>query len=447
MGRINRTVGELKAILDQRGIDYSKCCEKCELEALVEDNISDASARNAAEYKPTSTATVRHLKAELLARGVDFSQCCEKQELQKLLRQSLDHQRGLKALKDAGFAVHLADGSRCCVDIADTARSTECICYWEDGTSTPVPWNELEPLEIHLSSRLSAYDGSFEDARARAFREQKILVTHVHSAQRCAAENFQELVLASEDVSSLLIDNAIFWRGCPGELKPTHAQMIAPLGSATVAMVLPLAVDAMRVLSILPRPSKDMVMNAFVDALEALDEHHTAAEARLFSEDALLRREQEEEFAEALAIDQGSQNVEIVEEGSETNISEEACAKIASSFEFEEDLNTARHRLAEEFLNEHPPTGSTARLVLRFPGGERVERAFSANTLLSRVYAWAQCCALLPEASGSKLSVPASFELSTSFPPRRLGPEMVDKTLTELGLAPSAALLVIERDD
>ena len=88
-----------------------------------------------------------------------------------------------------------------------------------------------------------------------------------------------------------------------------------------------------------------------------------------------------------------------------------------------------------------------ARLVLRLPGGERVERTFGAEEQFLRVRTWAGCCPLLPEANKRDIQIPTQFELTMAFPRHVFSSADDDKTLDELGLVPSAALLLIANSE
>merc|ERR1712093_237233 len=144
--------------------------------------------------------------------------------------------------------------------------------------------------------------------------------------------------------------------------------------------------------------------------------------ARLVSEDALLRHEQDEEYNVALAADQAAEKkrrctAEVdVGEASRPESFANVDAELHPQPREEAQQEALRRQYADEFLSAPAPVGKVARLLLRLPTGERLERTFSADAPLSRVYAWATCCALLPEARGQALSVPAQFELATSFP-------------------------------
>jgi hypothetical protein len=189
------------------------------------------------------------------------------------------------------------------------------------------------------------------------------------------------------------------------------------------------------------------------------ESHREAANDRLVCEDALLRQQQDEEYAEALAFDQSASTV--IADSASMNCTgyPEVDASVADTAESKESPKDAvdheqehllkrRRLLADVFMSSAPdlPSGSaTARLVLRLPSGERVERAFASSESFSRVREWVECCAHLPEARDRDLQIPIHFDLAIAMPPQKFSSEEDDKSLVDLGLAPSAALLVIER--
>lgn len=455
---------------------------------------------------------MRELKNELTALGIDFSGCCEKSELEALLTEALDQEEGQQQqpekqegsakpedsdvqenamsqelhdssqeeeedpFEDGGFATRRRDGKCCWVEFVTEGDS---LCHWDDGSSGIVPASELVPIsedalqwpksfsDVSLeAAQVAACSGSFEAARYEAFHSNKLLVASVRKEPSCTtiAERRQALVLTSPDVASLIQENAIFWKGAGSELRATHLQQLAPNGAPSFAMVLPLAADAMRVLSHSDGTDKDVVVGAFVDALEALQTHQEAKESRLYCSEAQLRFDQDEEFAAALAADQAAEAERLMKETAEL----EHPAKEAETDDSMkpgsdspkrpghspdpdagERLAKSRRVLADQFLAKMPPPDGSklARLVLRLPTGERVERAFGADECLARVHDWAACCALLPEAKERSLQIPTKFELRTAFPPRKLGEDDAERTLAELGLTPNAALLLISLDE
>jgi len=401
---------------------------------------------------PVSVKSVRQLKMDLASRGVDFATCREKCELQHLLRQALSREPD-EWIAVEGFATHKPTGQLCWVEKC-TSRG-QCWCHWDDGSSSGGSSSDLAPLQQASLPKPSVSEGSFEMARAEAFVAGRLLVAVVLSTQSSKAESLLRLVLASEELRSLLQENSMVWIGQKGDLREPHMQQLAPGGTPSLAMVLPLAKDAMRVLSVTPSSDKDSIISAFVDALEEFSAHREAAEARLVSEERLLRIQQEEEFAESLAADQAAEKRRRcdtacstrMEESSGDSSSMDGSASLHEAEAEGMELQRERQALAEEFLEAPAPTGPVTRLMLRLPTGERAQRTFAVETPLSRIYAWVQCCALLPEAKGRALQIPAKFSLSTSFPPRPLRGDLKEKTLAELELVPSAALLVVDEVD
>eukprot|EP00933_Yihiella_yeosuensis_P043245 TRINITY_DN3799_c0_g1_i1.p1 TRINITY_DN3799_c0_g1~~TRINITY_DN3799_c0_g1_i1.p1 ORF type:complete len:448 (-),score=116.47 TRINITY_DN3799_c0_g1_i1:201-1544(-) len=427
--------------------------------------------------------SVRELKLELSSRGVDFSNCREKRELQDLLKQELERTAaeadaetgvGVSEEEDSedycGFAVRLTDSRHCWVEFVDEGSA---LCHFDDGTDGIVPASDLRHIESEELSRSSPFDGSFEAARAEAFNSGRLLVAAVNGVSSALTndeskdEGVQSLVFNSEEVSLLLQENAIYWKGSVSELRDPHVEQLAPSGTPSVAMVLPLAVDAMKVLATPDGTCKEKVVGAIVEALEAFEAHQQAVQARLLSEDAQLRMEQDEEFAASLAADRERLDLEealrlSAEEAAKASKDstqdakceeaqvQDTCLEERAESPTDDSssllhLVETRRAVAERFISETDKVSmdqGTARLVLRLPTGERVERTFAASEPLSRVLSWAECCQYLPEGENRDLKVPASFDISTSFPRRLLSSEEGDKSLVDLGLVPSAALML-----
>lgn len=447
------SIRELKAHLSAHGVDFSTCREKTELEELWS---SVQSANQAA--KGTEDA------AKETSVSADGGYSSSKQADQG----TGDVVEETSVLADGGFAMRKVDGRRCWVEFVD---GDDALCHWADGSDAMINVQDLEPSDIG-SFGLPAFKGSFEEARAEAFHLGCLLVTFLGSGNESKKECLQVLALAAEETAILIQENAIFWQGHIKSLRIPHQQQLAPQGAPVISMVLPLATDAMRVLSSSEDTSVESLVQDFVAALDKLEEHRQAATTRLLSSEAFLRQEQDEEYAAALAADRanGADAARALESAAaQHEVQEVAAAAFVQGapdkegmsetaaveqgkedLEAEHQLTKRRRLLAEEFQLEpdadHPACGRV-RLMLRLPKGERVERSFTAEDTLSKVRRWSECCALLPEAKGQDLAIPARFELYTAFPKRKLGGEEDDqKSLKELGLAPSAALLLISSD-
>lgn len=262
----------------------------------------------------------------------------------------------------------------------------------------------------------------------------------------------QYMALASQEVLVMLGENAVFWRGKPTELKDTQLRQLAPVDMLpSLAIAVPLAADAMTVILAIPGAiSRSQTLDSILEGLEAMEVHRQVMLARQNDEDVQLRQAQDQEYAEGLARDQAAAANAAAAAAPQQEAVRPAAVQQSSEpvRQVADPADEARRALAEEFLREGPsPTkADPVRLVLKLPTGERVERTFESQDPLARVRRWAQSCPLLPEAEGRQLHIPASFELATAFPRRKFVASELNCTLRELGLAPSAALLLIEEE-
>merc|ERR1719336_942388 len=108
-----------------------------------------------------------------------------------------------------------------------------------------------------------------------------------------------------------------------------------------------------------------------------------------------------------------------------------------------QELQGRRRTLALELQSESAE--ANARIALRLPGGQRLQRKFTPTATLQDVYNWAEAAAYLPENAGKGLEIPARFTLKTSNPPRDLTEK--NRTIGDLQLAGSMILLMELEDD
>lgn len=233
------------------------------------------------------------------------------------------------------------------------------------------------------------------------------------------------------------------------------------------------------------------LVTASADFQEAKEARERAAEARRLriAQERMLREEQDREYEEALLMDQmnairkqeeeearsrsgspqkergteasaspqvrpggptaRSRNCDDAGEASSAPEAASALAAAAAKAAAEAAAETKRREQAAEERRvargaeilaqpEPAPAGSaTAKIQLRLPSGESIRRVFKAEQTLDEVYEWAHCCRPRPK--------PRYFDLRTSFPVKTLTDRST--TIGELGLAPSAALLLREREE
>eukprot|EP00928_Gymnodinium_smaydae_P023945 TRINITY_DN1954_c1_g1_i2.p1 TRINITY_DN1954_c1_g1~~TRINITY_DN1954_c1_g1_i2.p1 ORF type:complete len:444 (-),score=56.53 TRINITY_DN1954_c1_g1_i2:219-1520(-) len=428
--------------------------------------------------------SVRQLKEELTARGVDFSACREKYELEELFEEhrhqivqtaqtdqtslgeknpstpstdvTCDGGETKSLLEDGGFALNQSLGRHCWVEFVD---GNDALCVWADGSTSMACADALVPVTSMPGP--VAFDGSFEEARAEAFHSGRILMTIVHGESlKSTKDRLLVLTLSSDDVSSLLDGNVILWKGPASELRAPHVQQLAPEGTPSVCMVLPVAVDAMRVLSHSDGQSVERVVQDYIDALEKHETHKAEKEARLLNEEALLRMEQDEEYAASLEMDRlAHETIRREQEAAAVHMRTADAEEREMDERTQAEQSSKRARSPHEHCHEDmrllldefeaegtPPEGcDVTRLMLRLPSGQRIQRTFCSSDPFSKVRRWVRCCPWLPENAGQELSIPDRFDSTLSFPRRQLDPDKDNATLAELGLAPSAALLLIDR--
>lgn len=175
------------------------------------------------------------------------------------------------------------------------------------------------------------------------------------------------------------------------------------------------------------------------------------AQREQHNEDRSLREDQDKEYEEALEMDRKrSEDAKLEAERQQeaARVAEEERRKV----EEEEQRAEAERVESEERKKrkasalEPPGPDAKARVSIRLPAGQRVERKFVNEATLADVYAWADCLPYLPENTDKGLVVPDRFMLKTTFPARDL--TEMDRSIQELQLNGAMVLLAeIEDDD
>ena len=385
--------------------------------------------------------SVRQLKAELSARDVEISHCRDRSELLQLLRKA----RTAGPWDSGSFACRRQDKVYCWVELVD---GRQAYCHFGEGATGIQSVDDLDPVTAAEVPAPQCFEGSFEQARAEAFLKSKLLVISVVSGRGKPVkdEALHYMALASDEVRTVLKENAIFWRGRPADLKDTQLRQLAPVDMLpSLAIAVTLAADAMTVILAVPGAvTRTQTLESVLEGLEAMEVHRQLVQARRNDEDAQLRQAQDQEYADSLARDQARPVPEVQAPSPVANVGH----RLPRPETRPPEDDTRQLALAQDFLREVPNEAprDAVRLVLKLPSGDRVERTFDAQEPLSRVHQWARCCPWLPEAEGRQLLIPQNFQLAMAFPRRRFVASHFEQSLRDLGLAPSAALLLIEED-
>lgn len=219
--------------------------------------------------------------------------------------------------------------------------------------------------------------------------------------------------------------------------------------------LLPVSVEEIRVIQ---RVSGQVEPDAAVAMLHAcMDEmgsHRAELVARQdqHTEDRQLRVDQDAEYQEALALDrqraeerqrEEAARQEVEREQRELQEAQQAIIKRSETEKF--DLDERRKRAAQKMVEQGIGEDYTARIALRLPAGQRLDRRFRPGDTLEVVYAWADCLMHLPENEGKGLVVPMKFVLKNSYPAKLLVEK--EKTIQELQLAGASILCQEVEDD
>lgn len=300
------------------------------------------------------------------------------------------------------------------------------------------------------------FNGSFHEALQAARRDVKLLVVFLHSDQARYAQTFITQVLSNEFIRSVIDENFVFWGGDIAWME-THevAQMIHARQYPHICVLLPmLRGDELRAIGALQgNVEVDAGVALFTTCLEEMEMHRSEILANTAQqvEDRSLRQEQDKEYQEALALDRKREEERQAEaiktrevEDAEAERVRQEKASAASLEQQRQDIVARRQQRAAELDPEGLET--TARIALRLPAGQRVQRKFRPEARLREVYAWAECCGYLPENADRGVDVPLRFVLKTTFPAREL--TEMEATVQDLQLSGTNILLAqIEDDD
>jgi len=298
------------------------------------------------------------------------------------------------------------------------------------------------------------HEGTFSQAVSTARRDLKLLVVYLHSEHARYSQSFCTEVLGSELIRTVLDENFIVWGGDVARLEAHQvSQMIRVRQFPSFCVLLPASVEEIRVIGALyGQIEPDAVLALLTANLEEMESHRSeiVAQQMQHAEDRNLREQQDREYQEALEMDKRLEEQRREREREEQEVhrqaeeqlrlEQEAVAKQEAQVQA---LQEKRQRAAASL--PAPTSEAKARIALRLPAGQRVDRKFLITDTLADVYAWADCVAYLPENAGKGIEIPQRFVLKTSFPVQELS-EM-DRTVDELKLAGSNILLAEVEDD
>lgn len=286
--------------------------------------------------------------------------------------------------------------------------------------------------------------GTFRGALSKSRDEGKLLVVYLHCEASARTAPFCREVLAHDAVRALIDADYLFW-----------ASDIMTMEAHEVSRALNVreypSIFIMQGTAGTPQVEAELHGVITVDALIAQLTHHAEGRVNLPTGSARdIRNVQDQEYAEALAIDArreaereraATAEREEIERAEKAQADERAAAESEQARQRSLSMQIAERReaLAVKFRARAPPPAPTVRLQLRASSG-RAQADFAASATLVEVKEWAEATQVM-----NGLDIPNEFALVRSYPAETL--DDFSKTLEALGLAPSAALLVRDLSD
>ncbi|KAJ3033770.1 FAS-associated factor 2 [Rhizophlyctis rosea] len=288
------------------------------------------------------------------------------------------------------------------------------------------------------------YQGSYSQALEAAKRDLRYLVVVLHSSEHDDTDAFCRTVLNSNELIDYLRDkNIMVWAGDIREpeafkvsnvLSATRYPFLGIIGPQGSRMVVIERVEGPRTAS--------QIITTITRVTDRMDGQIAAirAERQAQSSARTLREQQDEAYQASLRADQEKERKAREEaERAERERAEEE-RKERERVERREAKAKRKETLRETLPPEPDATEpELAKLAIRLPSGERLARRFRAADLVQLLYDFIETHDLSP------LDLEAEFEVVNTYP-RKVIRDM-GKSLREVGLSPSASVIVEERVD
>ncbi|KAJ0399932.1 hypothetical protein ATCC90586_000118 [Pythium insidiosum] len=297
---------------------------------------------------------------------------------------------------------------------------------------------------------------SFRDAVSTARTMSKFLLVFLHSNIHDDADTFARQTICTPEFTTFVndSDSIVAWAGCVQQVEGFGVSL--SLGCATFPFLALLTcvsrgVNVVEKITInVPAPSVIRALNIAVGR-----NNQILATARQVqqqrSEAQLLREQQDREYQESLAADRRrEEEARLAEQRAreeEARQEEEARRREEEQRAAEEAkkqaIETKRQRLQDAPPSRVPPPGATYKTaVLKFHlhNGTRLERIFYAHDTLQTVRDFIDV-----EFYDREIAI-VNYELATNFPKKVYGPDLLNVSLADAGLAPQSLVFVQDLD-
>ncbi|CAI5731746.1 unnamed protein product [Hyaloperonospora brassicae] len=304
---------------------------------------------------------------------------------------------------------------------------------------------------------------SFRDAVSTARTASKFLLVFLHSTVHDEAAVFCRHAMCTAEMRTYLnnSDCIVAWAGCVQYAEGFGVSL--SLGCATFPFVALLSCVS-RGINVVEKITSNLPAEAVIAKLNAAVERNNpiltaARHARQQRTEAQILREQQDiEYQESLAADRRREQEvreraereelerlqkEEEERVAEANARRAEDERLRQEQEYQADIEVKRARIADGPKSRTPPPGAdykTAVIKFHLHNGTRLDHVFYAHDTLQTVRDFIDV-----EFYDRGISI-RNYELATNFPKRVYGPELLDVTLAESGLAPQALVFVQDLD-
>lgn len=297
---------------------------------------------------------------------------------------------------------------------------------------------------------------SFRDAVSTARTASKFLLVFLHSNIHEDADAFCRKAMCTEQMSAYLnnSDCIVSWAGCVQHAEGFGVSL--SLGCATFPFLALLSCVS-RGVNVVEKITANLPANEIIDKLNAAVDRNnqilaTARHIRQQRTEAqILREQQDREYQESLQADrrreqeareqaEREEKERLRQEEEERRAEEERVRKEEA---YKASIEGKRARIADGPTSRVPPPGAdykTAVIKFHLHNGTRLDHIFYAHDTLQTVRDFVDV-----EFFDRDISI-RNYELATNFPKKVYGPDVLDVTLADAGLAPQALVYVQDLD-
>ena len=259
------------------------------------------------------------------------------------------------------------------------------------------------------------YRGTYNQALEEAKRDLKFLLVYLHSEQHEDTQHFCQTVITSELFDDFLIENNIlFWSSSVTTAEGYRVSQ--QLRESSYPFLALIVVKQNRMVVVRKFEGKTSIETLLTELKLSIEDNESGlTAARLEREEwiksQLIRKQQDEAFAQSLRADQEKERKKLEEKSKR-----EAQQRVQKEKQLEESrrkerLLQLRDSLVREIPSEPEPTDPNAtKLAIKLPNGTRLERRFLKSQSIKYLYYFVFCCR----------ESPLDFQIQTNFPPRDL---------------------------